>query len=125
MNGYTNVIKTVLISFCSGCFTSDSYIYIHTYICGRRTSLMCMGVRSAVERGFCTVPRIVLFWTETSDVLPGICWSYSSNILFSQPPVLPSLLAHVAVARDCHIYCHCLLDDFTAWCNELYLCVQD
>ncbi|XP_067435009.1 putative ferric-chelate reductase 1 [Thunnus thynnus] len=31
------------------------------------------------------VPRTALFWTETSDVVPGICWSHSPSLWVTAP----------------------------------------
>ena len=40
-----------------------------------------------VLRSILAVPITALFWTESSDVVPGICWSHSSSLGVTAPSV--------------------------------------
>lgn len=83
------------------------------------------------------VPRIVFFLTQTSDVVPGVCWNHPPGLCVTAPsaptplapllPLLPTffvaplsalgvffellvfLLPDVSDPQDCYIYHYCFL----------------
>ncbi len=63
-----------------------------------------------VLHGILAVPNIALFWTETSDVLPGICWSHSSSLLVTAPSA--PIITGTSVAFTPHIF---FSSSFSPW----------
>ena len=60
-------------------------LYIYIYI-NKFPSHPCgwyVGLR--VMHSILYIPSTALFWTERSDVVPGICWSHSSSLGVTAP----------------------------------------
>ncbi|XP_051261435.1 sialic acid-binding Ig-like lectin 12 isoform X2 [Dicentrarchus labrax] len=63
-----------------------------------------------VLRSILAVPRTALFWTEASDVVPGICWSHSPSLGVTAPRA-PTTTG-ITLALTFHICSSC---SFNPW----------
>lgn len=58
-----------------------------------------------------TVPRVALFWTEISDVVPGTCGSHSPRLWVTVPSA--PITTGTTLAFTLHILCS---SSFSPWC---------